>query len=315
MSASLDYELKKALHFLTKDSRWDVLTVMILHVNIRNRCWPSVGLIANLATNKNRNKATRAKDWLQKHGAFTLVPRDKRVEEELHLNGKQLVYQITGVIKACDDKTCHCGGDGKVYKYLYFKEQEMTTRSMNGDTTQQFRNVNADTTRSIPDDTLRSMNGDTRSIPIEINPNEVEESAKKSRSTAPSKIHPLVQEWINVRGLKIIDIGAPIGGTKYSAAAKRMAKWSQPPTSEEIRIAITSSKSAAYDFTWLETDIAKLRLEKANAAPAPINPAHVKIEPVPDHDAPDRELIETTITDLARRFSVKDEVQRVPPAA
>lgn len=50
----------------------------------------------------------------------------------------------------------------------------------------------------------------------------------------------------------------------------------------------------------------------SSAAPAPINPAHVKIDPVADHDAPDRELIETTIADLAKRFSVKDEVQRVP---
>lgn len=144
-----------------------------------------------------------------------------------------------------------------------------------------------------------------------------EKQTKKGRGAkapTPSKTHPLIQEWIDIRGLKVIDIGAPIGGTKYSAAAKRMAKWTTPPTPDEIRIAIQSSKSANYDFTWLETDIPKARLEKANAAVAPINPAHVRVEPTPDEDAPDREFIDITVAALSQRFNAKDEVQRVPTA-
>lgn len=90
------------------------------------------------------------------------------------------------------------------------------------------------------------------------------------RKTPEKTIHPLIQTWANVRGIDAINIGAPIYTGKDTACARRMAKWDIPPTDEEIKTAIQTSKSKTYAFQWLEGDIAKLRL--ANT-PTPIAPA------------------------------------------
>ncbi len=67
MSASLDYSLKVIMPYLCKDHLWDVLTVFILHKNIRNRCWPDTDTLSSMGANGNRNKALSAKQWLIDH--------------------------------------------------------------------------------------------------------------------------------------------------------------------------------------------------------------------------------------------------------
>lgn len=108
MSTTLSYDIKRYMRLLTHDNRWNVLTVLILHANIRNRCFVGMDTIAEMATNGNKTKAARAKRWLQDHGAFELVPKDKRVKEETRLPSRQHVYQLTGELVPCDDDDCEC---------------------------------------------------------------------------------------------------------------------------------------------------------------------------------------------------------------
>lgn len=108
MTAILSYDLKKCMKLLCKDDRWNVLSVMILHTNIRNRCYPGMDTIAKLATGNDKTKATRVKKWLEAHCAFTLVPFGKRIDDELELAPRQHVYQLTGTLKPCGDPTCEC---------------------------------------------------------------------------------------------------------------------------------------------------------------------------------------------------------------
>lgn len=164
MSTTLDYDLRRALPLLTKGSRLDVLITLTLHANIRNRCWPSMDTLSDEATNGNRNKATRAKQWLQKHGAFTLVTTGKRADEELKLSPRQHIYQLTGVIKTCTDTTCDCGQTGESYRYLHFINPELNRMTV-------------DTIDSMNGDTFNRMTVDTVSISKEVSTEELKDSA------------------------------------------------------------------------------------------------------------------------------------------
>jgi len=116
MSTTLDYSLRSAMSELYKEDRWGVLTLLILHANGLNRCWPSMKQIAReldicLAS------ATRAKQWLVEHNAVTLVPYNKRVGDELDLPRRQHVYQLTGTVSV----------NNKAIPYLY--QQQVTSKS------------------------------------------------------------------------------------------------------------------------------------------------------------------------------------------
>lgn len=87
-------------------------------------------------------------------------------------------------------------------------------------------------------------------------------SVPRTPSTPLPEGHPLIGMWAKVRKIDAVNIGAPIYTTKDLATARRMAKWDSPPTIEEITNAITASKSIAYPFQWLESDIPKYRLLK-----------------------------------------------------
>ncbi len=120
MSTTLNFDVKYALHFLTKQDRWNVLSVLIVHANTRNRCWPSLTKIAHSATSGNRNHASDAKQWLLRHNAFRIIPYQKRFgEDEINLPRRQHIYELTGYIDTCDDPNCDCGADSKRYMYLY----------------------------------------------------------------------------------------------------------------------------------------------------------------------------------------------------
>lgn len=140
MGSQLDYDLKRGMAVLTKDNRWNVLSVLILHGNIRNRCYPSMDTITEMATNGNRSKSTRAKKWLEKHGAFEVVPYDKRVDDELKLSPRQHVYQLSGVIQPCADMECDCHKiEGGALRYLYINNSNgQTIKNLNGQTFDSF---------------------------------------------------------------------------------------------------------------------------------------------------------------------------------
>lgn len=128
MTTVLDFDLKNCLSVLTKDYRWNVLTVLILHGNTRNRCWTGMETIARLATNGNLTKATSAKKWLKLHRAFDLVPFSKRVDEEKELPPRLHVYQLTGVILKCGDPGCDCAAmSADRYSYLYHNAPDIPT--------------------------------------------------------------------------------------------------------------------------------------------------------------------------------------------
>lgn len=124
MSTSLDFDLKGIMPTLCQDGRWNVLTVLILHSNIRNRCYPGMDTIAAMATNGNKTRATRAKKWLDQHGAYDLVPYNKRVDDELECAKRQHVYQLTGSIHQCADPACACRDWSKhAYSYLHHEKK------------------------------------------------------------------------------------------------------------------------------------------------------------------------------------------------
>lgn len=125
MSTTLSHHLKGCMPTLCRDSRWNVLTVLILHTNIRNRCYVGMDTIAEMATNGNLTKATRAKKWLELHGAFELVAYDKRVAEERNLPKRQHLYQLTGTLRQCGFEKCECQKWMKSsFSYLYYGKHE-----------------------------------------------------------------------------------------------------------------------------------------------------------------------------------------------
>lgn len=112
MASTLHWELRKHLKDLRDDGRLAVLTALILHSNIRLRCWVSVDLLV-AETGWSRPLVSKAKAWLHERGAFVLVPYRKRVDEELKLPTRQHVYQLTGMMDI----------DGKPIKYLFMNPE------------------------------------------------------------------------------------------------------------------------------------------------------------------------------------------------
>lgn len=108
MSTTLDFQLREALPHLSKNARLNVLVALILHANIRNRCYPSLDLLC-VETGFGLEAVNKAKSWLIECGAIERVPYGQRVGKEKKLPPRQNVYQLTGVIKI----------DGKSHAYLY----------------------------------------------------------------------------------------------------------------------------------------------------------------------------------------------------
>lgn len=107
--------MREILPVLCEGKRLDVLIDLILRANIRLRCYPGVRKIAKDIGATN-TPTSDAKQWLEEHGAFVLVPYSKRVDEELKLPPKQHVYQLTGVIQL----------EGKSYQYLYMTPEALS---------------------------------------------------------------------------------------------------------------------------------------------------------------------------------------------
>jgi len=238
MSATLDYEIKKALPFLTKDNRWNVLTVLILHANIRNRCWPSMDTITEMATNGNRTKATRAKQWLERHGAFENVAYKKRVAEELKLSPRQTIYQLLGSIHACTDINCDCGHDGQTYHYLYVGKQNLNVQTND--------NLNGQTINNLNGETNNSLNGDTLSITNEVLPKEVLDAPKSRRKSDP-EFDVIALVWHTDAGGYISNIQGMLFGSKKVKGLWDKSKVIPPATVEEIKAFGTYATNRAQD--------------------------------------------------------------------
>lgn len=105
---TLDWKLRDLLPHLRDNGRLNVLIALLLRLNIRNRCYPSMRLICK-DTGYAIATIEAAKEWLLEHKAMELVPYDKRVADECDLPIRQHVYQLTGTIEI----------DGVKYPYLY----------------------------------------------------------------------------------------------------------------------------------------------------------------------------------------------------
>lgn len=106
--STLNHQLKDAPAELFDLYRWVVLTILIVHCNIRRRAWPSITRIQKI-TGKSRPVVIAAIKWLAEHGAIDLVPVDQRIGEEKKVHSRQHVYQITGLLE----------WQNKITEYLY----------------------------------------------------------------------------------------------------------------------------------------------------------------------------------------------------
>ncbi len=114
----LDYRLKFAPPEIWEDNRWTVLTFLMLHANVRNRCWPSVRTIA-ARMHKSTATINKAKQWLIKAGAIKIVPIKERSEEEKALSRRLHIYQLTGEFLI----------EGKKYPYFYLPPETDTSET------------------------------------------------------------------------------------------------------------------------------------------------------------------------------------------
>lgn len=115
--SALDYHAQNAPPEFYQSDRVGVLFFMILHANIRNRCWPSMDRIVE-KTKISKPTVIKAVRWLEEHGAILIVPFKQRVDDEIKLPPRLHVYQLTGVIE----------WEGETIRYLYF-----APRPFNGD--------------------------------------------------------------------------------------------------------------------------------------------------------------------------------------
>lgn len=95
MVGTLNFELRDAPPELWDKSRWPVLTMLILHANVRNRCWPTVDYLADKLSLSTAT-VVHALQWLRNHDAIVVVQPKDRLDDESHLPPRQHVYQLTG---------------------------------------------------------------------------------------------------------------------------------------------------------------------------------------------------------------------------
>ena len=119
--ATLHWDMRRVLPLLRDEGRLAVLTCLILHANVRNRCWPSTETICD-TTGWGRDSVLSAKQWLIDNGAVELVPYNMRANEEKELPRRQHVYQLTGVFVFEDN------GQSTLVRYLYSPAESLPTR-------------------------------------------------------------------------------------------------------------------------------------------------------------------------------------------
>jgi hypothetical protein len=224
----LDWRLRDALHHLSTNGRLNVLIALILRANVRNRCYPSMKLIAK-ETGFGLATITEAKKWLEEHGAIEVVPYAQRVgdEKEKIKSTRQHVYQLTGVLKV----------DGVTYPYFYVSESEISESEISVSETEVVKDSKkvqkrkvivaaSDEDRARTADSVVSSSveaeGDTRNAtdthPL---PSAAAPSPSRARSAAQlandAMVDTLRWAWFEGRKLPIQDLGP----TDYGLYLKR----------------------------------------------------------------------------------------------
>jgi len=97
--ATLHHDLRRAMVYLwgAGGAVFAVLTLYILHANIRNRAWPSLDTLCD-EVGCVRDTALAARRWLIEHGALYPVPYAQRVAEE-RAAPRAEVLQISGILR------------------------------------------------------------------------------------------------------------------------------------------------------------------------------------------------------------------------
>lgn len=111
--ATIDWNIKPALKDLFQRSRWETLTVYLVHANIRNRAYPGDEQFAEYGI--AHATAVNARRWLTAHGCLDEVPYEQRVAAERRLPPAKKVYQLTGIIRL---------DDGSSHPYLFFNSSD-----------------------------------------------------------------------------------------------------------------------------------------------------------------------------------------------
>lgn len=105
---TIDYGLRDIPAEFWKHDHWTVLTFLLLHANIRSRCWPGMRYIAG-HIHKSLTYVQDTRDWLIEHSAVRLVSFSERVAEERKLPARQYVYELSGRVVIAES----------TYPYLY----------------------------------------------------------------------------------------------------------------------------------------------------------------------------------------------------
>lgn len=250
MSATLHFDLKKIMPILTKEHRWDVLSVYILHANERNRAWCSTDTIKSMvSTNKNRVIAIRK--WLVEHGALVRVPKNKRFgKQEESLDSRLHIYELTGKITI----------DSTTYQYLYTGDNGNQI-----DTNQTSTSNQIDTNMGNHLDTDIGSQMDTLSITKEDIPIELKDS---STDVDSKLVNAVIQAWIDKRRVK--PTGKPFANKTYRGYAKQLVESGF--TSSDVEQYMDSLQS---DGWWADKSISfkyvceNLPLQKVAQPPTP----------------------------------------------
>lgn len=182
MVATLNYDLKDAPAELFDKCRWSLLTMFILHANVRNRCWPSMrGLAKRL--DMSLPYITQAKQWLIEHEAIKLVSFKERVEDEKTLANHQHVYQLTGYVKF---------GDVKI-QYLYINPDRGNDQP--GETSKPGKGKRRETSKPVSMiNSVNDQRGSPLTIPIEESTIPIEDKGTGVPLPAPEPAQPIEPE-------------------------------------------------------------------------------------------------------------------------
>lgn len=117
MTESIAWSTREVYRHLTQYHRGDLLMLLNLHTNTRNRCWPSIETLAE-EMDLSPTTIIKAKHWLIEVGAITLVPVDKREGKEQKLPIAQHVYQLTGFFVIDGNVTPYFSKDPSTIDYF-----------------------------------------------------------------------------------------------------------------------------------------------------------------------------------------------------
>lgn len=119
MTESINWLARDVYKHLTRYHRGDLLMLLNLHTNTRNRCWPSIETLAE-EMDLSPTTIIKAKRWLIEVGALTLVSVDKREGKELKLPVAQHIYQLTGFFVIDGVVTPYFSKDPSTFDYNEF---------------------------------------------------------------------------------------------------------------------------------------------------------------------------------------------------